>query len=162
MLSRLISRVPRRQFSKYIEDNYGKEVHRLANRPGIEVSPLEVFVYACGSFLLVADVSGRSRVETILKDSCGPQTKSLWESFKISPTCNPINRLLTKIFRWSVITKFIAASILKMEALKPFGINAFGSDQINTASVLSNKDFTRFIFRKFWKTLPLIYSNKKS
>ena len=57
MLSRLISRVPRRQFSKYIEDNYGKEVHRLANRPGIEVSPIEVFVYACGSFLLVADVS---------------------------------------------------------------------------------------------------------
>jgi len=56
MLSRLISRVPRRQFSKYIEDNYGKEVHRLANRPGIEVSPLEVFVYACGSFLLVADM----------------------------------------------------------------------------------------------------------
>lgn len=69
MLSRLISRVPRRQFSKYIEDNYGKEVHRLANRPGIEVSPLEVFVYACGSFLLVADVSHTPHVGTILKDS---------------------------------------------------------------------------------------------
>ena len=57
MLSRLISRVPRRQFSKYIEDNYGKELHRLANRPGIEVSPIEVFVYSCGAFLLIADVS---------------------------------------------------------------------------------------------------------
>ena len=69
MLSRLISRVPRRQFSKYIEDNYGKEVHRLANRPGIEVSPLEVFVYACGSFLLVADVSHTPHVGKIPKDS---------------------------------------------------------------------------------------------
>merc|ERR1712131_79549 len=56
MLSRLITRAPRRQFSKYIEDNYGKELHRLANRPGIEVKPTEVFVYACGAFLLAADI----------------------------------------------------------------------------------------------------------
>ena len=84
MLSRLISRVPRRQFSKYIEDNYGKEVHRLANRPGIEVSPLEVFVYACGSFLLVADVS-RSLFYpiTLVQFWSAPQMRTDWTIFYV-------------------------------------------------------------------------------
>lgn len=55
MLTRLIARVPKRQFSKYIEENYGKNAHRLANRPGIEVAPLEVFAYSLGAFLFITD-----------------------------------------------------------------------------------------------------------
>ena len=61
MLSRVLSRAvgvsQRRQFSKYIEDNYGKHAHRLANRPGIEVSATEVFVFIFGAGLLLVDVS---------------------------------------------------------------------------------------------------------
>lgn len=47
----------RRNFSKYIEDNYGKNVHRLANRPAIEVSGFEIFTATLGTILLLGDVS---------------------------------------------------------------------------------------------------------
>ena len=55
------ARVARRQFSKYIEDNYGKNVHRLANRPEVECSASEIFVCTLGTLLLISDVSTISR-----------------------------------------------------------------------------------------------------
>ena len=117
MLSRLITRAPRRQFSKYIEDNYGKELHRLANRPGIEVKPTEVFVYACGAFLLAADVS---------------------LSYSV------LFRLVNE-FRLSVITKFIVGNMLQMEAPMLFGINAFGLNQMRTACAEWHRIFSKTI-----------------
>jgi len=60
MLRLAARRIPatiRRQFSKYMEDNYGKNVHRLANRPEVEVSGFEIFSATVGTILLFGDVS---------------------------------------------------------------------------------------------------------
>jgi hypothetical protein len=56
MLSRVGSRLSTRSFSKYIADNYGKNVHRLANRPTVEVSVFEIFAATVGTLLILGDV----------------------------------------------------------------------------------------------------------
>ena len=57
MLSRVGARLSTRSFSKYIADNYGKNVHRLANRPTVEVSVFEIFAATVGTLLILGDVS---------------------------------------------------------------------------------------------------------
>ena len=59
MFNSAARRIPltfRRRFSKYMEDNYGKNVHRLANRPAVEVSGFEVFTATVGCLFLLGDV----------------------------------------------------------------------------------------------------------
>jgi hypothetical protein len=57
LAGRHIQTTLRRNFSKYMEDNYGKNVHRLANRPEVEVSAFEIFAATLGTILLMGDVS---------------------------------------------------------------------------------------------------------
>ena len=56
LLSRRVPLTLRRNFSKYMEDNYGKNVHRLANRPEVEVSAFEIFTATLGTIVLLGDV----------------------------------------------------------------------------------------------------------
>ena len=56
-VGRFLPRVARRNFSKYIEEEYGKTYHRLAVRPEVEISISEVTAYIVGAILLLGDVS---------------------------------------------------------------------------------------------------------
>merc|ERR1712212_388691 len=56
MLRSAASRLSRRFYSNYIEENYGKQVHRLANRPGIEVRPAELAAYTLGTMIMLGDI----------------------------------------------------------------------------------------------------------
>ena len=59
MLSRIGRALPyisRRNFSKYMEEEYGKQYHRLAARPGVQIDNKEVFAYVLGGIILLTDV----------------------------------------------------------------------------------------------------------
>ncbi|CBY19249.1 unnamed protein product [Oikopleura dioica] len=77
MLSRVGSRLSTRSFSKYIADNYGKNVHRLANRPTVEVSVFEIFAATVGTLLILGDIVRDQTIHRELFDANG-QPEEVW------------------------------------------------------------------------------------
>ena len=81
LLSKRVVHPFRRNFSKYMEDNYGKNVHRLANRPEVEVSAFEIFTATFGTVLLIGDV--RTKFFNSSRFSASHNEMTLLNQFRI-------------------------------------------------------------------------------